>query len=167
MDQYMEYLVKKQTTGKDKGIRIVFIAIIVLTIALAIFFLNPVILIVTVILYFIYRYYVYPHTDLEYEYLYVDKTLSVDKIMAQESRKTVATYELERIELIAPENSDKLADYKGRDMQVTEYWSMDRSDGHVPYVLILDGGRQKVLMDLPEEFVKLIQSNAPRKVFLQ
>jgi hypothetical protein len=44
------------------------------------------------------------------------------------------------------------------------FWSLDTSDDHVPYAMIYEGGL-KVLLDLPKDFVKIIQNNAPRKVF--
>lgn len=162
MEQYMEHMVKKQTTMGDRAIRIVCILLIVLLAAGGIIF--PPLWFVAVVFWAIYRYFIYPLTDLEYEYLYVDKSLTVDKIMAKEKRKTIATYEIDRMELLVPANSYRLAEYRNKEMKTVGFWSLDESDDHVPFAMIYEGGL-KVLLDLPKDFVKIIQNNAPRKVF--
>ncbi len=162
MEQYMEHMVKKQTTMGDKAIRIGCILLIVLLAAAGI--LIRVLWFAAIIFFVVYRYLIYPNTDLEYEYLYVDKSLTVDKIMAKEKRKTIATYELDRMELLVPANSYRLAEYRNKDLKTVGFWSLDNSDDHVPYAMIYEGGL-KVLLDLPQDFVKIIQNNAPRKVF--
>ena len=162
MEQYMEHMVKKQTTMGDKAIRIICILLVVLLAGGG--FLIPLLWFAAIIFFVIYRYLIYPMTDLEFEYLYVDRTLTVDKIMAKEKRKTIATYELDRMELLVPANSYRLAEYRDKDMKTVGFWSLDTSDDHVPYAMIYEGGL-KVLLDLPKDFVKIIQNNAPRKVF--
>ena len=84
--------------------------------------------------------------------------------MAKEKRKDVATYDLDKMELLVPANSYRLADYKNRDLTVVDYWSLDPSEDHVPFALIYEG-KSKILLDLPADFVKIVQNNAPRKVF--
>ena len=37
-------------------------------------------------------YFVYLNADLEYEYLYLDKEITIDKVMAKSKRKKVAKY---------------------------------------------------------------------------
>ena len=49
-------------------------------------------------------------------------------------------------------------------MEVKDYSSGMDSDLHKPYALIY-AGNTKVILDLPEEFVKMVQNNGPRKVF--
>ena len=57
-------------------------------------------------------YFLNMYTDLEYEYLYLDKELSVDKIMAKSKRKRVGTYSLDRMEVFAPVYSYHLDNFK-------------------------------------------------------
>ena len=57
------------------------------------------------------------YTDLEYEYLYLDKELSVDKIMAKSKRKRVGTYSLDRMEVFAPVYSYHLDNFKNRQVK--------------------------------------------------
>lgn len=162
MDSYMEYMVKKETTGKDKAVRaICYIVIAAAALAGLVF---PLLFVGALILGIVYRYVIYPMTDLEYEYMYCDKSITVSKIMAKEKRKDVAVYDLEKMELLVPANSYRLADYKNRDLKVVDYWSLNPAEDHVPYALIYEGN-SKILLDLPADFVKIVQNNAPRKVF--
>ena len=162
MDSYMEYMVKKETTGKDKAVRA--ICYIVIAAAALAGLLFPLLFVGALILAIVYRYVIYPMTDLEYEYMYCDKSITVSKIMAKEKRKDVAVYDLEKMELLVPANSYRLADYKNRDLKVVDYWSLNPAEDHVPYALIYEGN-SKILLDLPADFVKIVQNNAPRKVF--
>ena len=162
MDSYMEYMVKKETTGKDKAVRaLCYIVIAAAALAGLVF---PLLFVGALILGIVYRYVIYPMTDLEYEYMYCDKSITVSKIMAKEKRKDVAVYDLEKMELLVPANSYRLADYKNRDLKVVDYWSLNPAEDHVPYALIYEG-KSKILLDLPADFVKIVQNNAPRKVF--
>ena len=51
-----------------------------------------------------------------------------------------------------------------RDLTVVDYWSLDPAEDHVPFALISEG-KSKILLDLPADFVKIVQNNEPRKVF--
>lgn len=164
METYIEYLVKKKTTVKDMAIRYLCLFLIVLSVVVTVLLMYPPILVITVALWAIYRYLVYPFTDIEYEYLYVDRTLTVDKIMAKEKRKTVATYEIDRLEMLAPADSYRLNEFKNREMKTVDYSSGKENTEDIRYVMIYEGGL-KIVLDLTKEFVKIIQNNSPRKVF--
>ena len=47
-------------------------------------------------------YFKLPSFDLEFEYLYVNGELDVDKIMSKTKRKRVARIDMDKVELIAP-----------------------------------------------------------------
>ena len=109
-------------------------------------------------------YFVFQWTDIEFEYLYVDKEISVDKIMAKTRRKKLLTIDVNKIEIMAPEKSHQLDSYRNRQTKVT-----DLSAGHdLPeeklYWIYYEGS-QKYLMNLTEDFANIIKGIAPRKVF--
>ncbi len=164
MDTYIEYMVKKKTTAGDMAIRYVCMFLIILSAVGAIIVMYPILLVVTVGLWAAYRYLVFPLTDIEYEYLYVDRTLTVDKIMAKEKRKTVATYEIDRLEILCPADSYRLGEFKNRELKTLDYSSGKENTEDKRYVMIYEGGL-KIVLDLTKEFVKIIQNNSPRKVF--
>lgn len=110
-------------------------------------------------------YFIFQWTDIEYEYLYLDKEISVDKIMAKTRRKKLLTIDVNKVEIIAPEKSHQLDSYRNRQTKVT-----DLSAGHdLPdqkLYWVFYEGNQKFLMNLTEDFAKTIKGIAPRKVFM-
>lgn len=104
------------------------------------------------------------NTDLEFEYLYLDKEITVDKIMGKARRKRVAVYSLDKIEILAPIKSYHLDGYKNREMKTLDYSCGFEDQPDKRYVFIYEGGT-KVIIQPTEEFVKVVKNVAPRKVF--
>lgn len=100
---------KSKTAHLGKILKVLLIALTVLSCLVMFVFIIflPVALAAGVGAYFLNMY-----TDLEYEYLYLDKELSVDKIMAKSKRKRVGTYSLDRMEVFAPVYSYHLDNFK-------------------------------------------------------
>ncbi len=94
-ESYKELLVKK-----DRGIKETLIRFLSLLPTVFLGFLTFVtgnmIFFIIVIALGVLDYFVFQWTDIEYEYLYLDKEISVDKIMAKTRRKRVATLSVER-----------------------------------------------------------------------
>ena len=164
MDAYMEHLVKKNTEPKDLVLKYGSIVLIVVITIVVFFFAAGLCILAGLGLAMAYRYLIYPLTDIEYEYLYCDKQITVSKIMAKEKRKDLETFDLDKVEMLAPSNSYRLSEFKNRQLTEVNYWSMDKTKEEPPYAMIYEGGR-KILLDLPKEFVKIVQNNEPRKVF--
>ena len=109
-------------------------------------------------------YYVGMLGEVEYEYLYIDKEFSVDKILAQTRRKKVATYTMERMEIMAPIKSYRLDNFKNRQTKDVDYsiGYEDKPDGR--YVFYYEGG-EKIIISPSEEMVKVMKNANPRKVY--
>lgn len=108
-------------------------------------------------------YFVFYLTGVEYEYLYVDKSLSVDKIIAKRTRKRVASFDLERMECCAPQGHDILKEYSGRVMDTKDFSSRYESNADKRYILIYDG-QKKVIFEPSDKLVEAIYMVSPRKV---
>lgn len=159
----MEYMVYQKRTTKAKALMMFFFILTSLC-AASMVVTRSIGLAFTVLLAWITYKFIYPLGSIEYEYLYCDKMITVDMIKAEKKRKTLAEYSLDRMELMCPLNSDRWKAYEHKNFKVYEYWSHMESDKHKPYAFIY-GGNQKIVLDLPEEFVKIVQNNAPRKVY--
>ncbi len=109
-------------------------------------------------------YFVILYTDLEFEYLYLDKEISVDKIMHQSKRKRVAVYSLDKIEIMAPIKSYHLDGYRNRQAKVCDYSSGVEGQPDRRYVFFYDG-KEKIIIEPNEDFVRIVKNAAPRKVF--
>ncbi len=110
-------------------------------------------------------YFVHLNTDIEYEYLYLDKELSVDKVMAKSKRKRVGTYQVERIEALAPIKSYHLDNYKNRMVKEIDYSIGEELQPDLRYALYYEGG-EKIILSPSVELVKAMKNVAPRKVFM-
>lgn len=100
----------------------------------------------------------------EYEYLYLDKEIGVDKVMAKSRRKKVGTYSVEKMEIFAPLNSHRLDSYRNRDTKTLDYSSGIAAQPERRYMMVCNGG-EKVILEPNEAMIKAVQSVAPRKVF--
>lgn len=162
-ETYVECLVSK---GVSTGAKFARILLVMLTAAFAILgILGFVIAMVVALVFGFAAWFVYMHTDTEYEYLYLDKEIKVDKILNKSKRKRAGLYEVERMEIFAPIHSHHLDSYKNRQVKTTDYSSGKAKQPEARYALYYDGG-QKIILEPSKEFIKAVQSIAPRKVFM-
>lgn len=160
-DSYVECLVKAKQPAWAKILKVLLVTLTVLSCLVMFVFIIflPVALVAGVGAYFLNMF-----TDLEYEYLYLDKELSVDKIMAKSKRKRIGTYSLDRMEVFAPVYSYHLDGFKNRQVKEKDYsiGEVLQPDGR--YAMYYEGG-EKIILSPNEELVKVLKSVAPRKVF--
>ena len=87
-DSYNELLVRKETDGIQKVLRVVCVIPTAIC-ALMGFGLANIIILILAIGFGVLDYFIYQWTDVEFEYLYLDKEISIDKIFAKSRRKKV------------------------------------------------------------------------------
>lgn len=102
--------------------------------------------------------------DLEYEYLYLDKEITIDKIMNKTKRKKVEVLEVDRIEIIAPIKSHHLDSYRNRNCKTVDYSIGEEKQPDNRFVMYYNGER-RIIMSPSPELLKAIRTVAPRKVF--
>lgn len=159
-DTYIELLVKKpdsKTASLLHNLMIVVGVVFFLAALYRIFFVIPAVLFLG--LSFIPNLY----TNLEYEYLYLDKELTVDRIRKETSRKTVGVYKLDNLEIMAPKGSSRMEGYK--QLQVVDY-SSGSEEGH-PYEIVAESKGQKIriLIDTSEALLSTIKKTIPRNIY--
>lgn len=162
-DSVVEVLVKRKTpTMLSVGKNI----LIVLTVLLALpfFMIGNALLLIPALIFGALAYYLYMKCNTEYEYTYFDKEIDVDVIYAMTRRKRVTTFDMTKLEVLAPVNSYHLDDYKRREVKVKDYSSGDSQAK--AYAMFL-GGNEKIIFEPSEKMVKAIANIAPRKVFTE
>lgn len=162
METYVECMVKKKANGLMSALKVLLIGITVITGLLG--FMGLIVFLIIAVVAGVGAYFVSLNANLEYEYLYVDKQLTVDKIMARTRRKKVETFDLERMEILAPIKSWHLDDYKNRQLKVVDYSSGVAQQPDIRYSMIYNG-EKRVIFEPNAEMVAAIKSIAPRKVF--
>ncbi len=109
-------------------------------------------------------FFLYSVTDVEYEYLYLDKEVSIDKVMHKSRRKKICTYSVEKMLALAPIKSYHLDEYKNMQLKVSDYSIGKEEQPDRRYAMIMEG-KERVLLSPSPEFINAIKTVAPRKVF--
>ena len=161
-DLCKEILVKRVMTTTEKILRAVLIAVTVLCIAAGLmrwpFLLTGIALAVVCC-------FLVPGFDLEYEYLYVNGELDIDKIMAKQRRKRCVSYDVANLELAAPTDSALLGRYQQqKDIRVRDYTSRMSDTDSWTLVFNSKKGWELVKLELDDEIIGDIKRRAPRKV---
>lgn len=109
-------------------------------------------------------YFVSPMLDIEYEYLYLDKSISIDKVLAKEKRSHVLDIDLNTMEIMAPISSHELDSYKAQNTEYKEYAS--GQEGAKVYCIVYNDKdtRKMVGIEPNEELLKAIKMFFPRQV---
>ena len=160
-ETYVEWMVKKKAPAYMVLLKFVLIILTVCLVLVGMIFMP---LMLVGIAFGVAAYFVNLHANLEYEYLYVDRELTVDKVMNKSRRKRVAVYEVGKMEILAPIKSWHLDNYKNRQDKVVDYSSGEEKQPDRRYVFFYDG-QKKVVLEPNLELVKAIAVVAPRKVF--
>ena len=164
-DLYKEHLVKKKQTASDKMMRVLLIGGTVL-LGLAGILLYPIFLVGALAM-GICAYIFLPGTDLEYEYLLVNRSLDIDKVMAKTKRKRVRSFDLSGVDIIAPLNSHRLDYYnQNSNIKVLDYSSGEADHKRFAFIISEEGNLSKVIFEPDEEMASLLRQSMPSKVFL-
>lgn len=109
-------------------------------------------------------YFVAPRLDVEYEYLYLDKSISIDKVIGKEKRKHVMDIDLNTMEIMAPVTSHELDSYKVQNIQYKEYASGE--EGARVYAIVCNDKDSKMMIGIEpnEEMLKVIKMFYPRQL---
>lgn len=161
-DSYVECMVKRKANPLNPLIKG---AIYALTATCAILALMgiPIMFIPTIGLGLL-IYFWMPNLDLEFEYLYLDKEITIDKVMNKQKRKRALVLDLNKMEFIAPESSHELDSYKNRNPKIKDFSSKDPEVKKQILVYNADGGTELICFEPNAEMIKAIKNVFPRKI---
>lgn len=157
---FIEQLVKRKTTSKSILAKVALIFATVIVFALSLIIPFGLILGILMVLLDIY---VFKMFDLEFEYTYIRGELSIDKIMGKERRKKAATFDLSKLEIIAPSDSYLLDSFRNCN-KVYDFTTLE--EGAKVYAMIIHGnsGYDKVLFEPNSEILSAMKDAHPRKI---
>jgi hypothetical protein len=162
-ETYVECLVKRKSSIMMKLFKYLSIMLAVCFLFLWVMGLRVVIMAIAIVFAAL-AYLLNLYGEIEYEYLYVDKELVIDRIMNRSRRKRIGTFDIGRMEILAPLKSHALDSYRSRAVKALDYSSRKEQQPEVRYAMFYDGKSQLILEPSPE-LLKAIRSVAPRKVF--
>lgn len=109
-------------------------------------------------------YFVFLNLSVEYEYLFAEGGLSVDRIMGRAKRKRIFNCDKEDVQMVAPADSFVLKDYERQGAKVKDFSSGSR-EAKV-YALIYQKGPDhfKIMFEPNEKMIKAMRRAYPRKL---
>lgn len=161
-ETYVECLVKSQSNIFVKLGKIVLIMLTVIFVLLAMVGFWPAF--IAMIVTGVGAYFAWLYADVEYEYLYLDRELTIDRILGKSRRKRIGTYSLDRIEILAPIKSWHLDNYKNRQTKNVDYSIKVEEKPDRRYLMYYEGNLKITLSPSPE-MVSAMRNVAPRKIF--
>lgn len=161
MNEFLiEQLVKRNqtiaTTLKKAGLIAVTVLSAFLTLAI------PILTVVTVILIFVDSF-LFKRMNVEYEYVYFNGDLDIDKIMNMQSRKKQFSTNIKEMEVIAPSGSPELHSYQR--LKTLDFSTLNPEDKVYEMVTSFKGETVRVLFNPNEKILNEMKNMAPRKVF--
>lgn len=161
-DAVIEVLVDKKVSPMMKFAQVMLIVMTVLFVLAS--FIFGLVALIPGIVFGVLSYFVGLRTKVEYEYAYFDKELDVDVIYSMQKRKKVATFDITKLEVLAPAKSYHLDEFKNRTVKTYDFSSNKEENQGEVYVMYLNGS-DKVIFEPTEKMVQAIYNVAPRKVF--
>ncbi len=171
MDIFIEHMVKKKKTAKDYIKMVLCILTIIGMLALmACSMVVPYIGLILftlcgIIIYILGR--VASAINTEYEYIFTNGALDVDKIIAARRRRRMTSLNARSIEILAKVDSDRIDSYLNNREVKRKYACTDVYDDGVYFVIYSDDKRKYMLLFNPnEEILDGFKRLNPQKVFL-
>lgn len=161
-DSYVECMVEGKTSF---GMKFLKYLLIFLTVVFILIGIMSTLFLFVAIAFGAGAYFASIYSDVEYEYLYLDKEITVDKVYGKQKRKRVGVYPMDKIEIMAPMNSWHLDDYKNRQCKVSDYSSGVAQQPEKRYVFFFNG-EEKIIFEPSEAMVKMARNAGMRKVFM-
>ena len=161
-DAYYECMVQRKTPGYMIFLKIVLIILTVLSGLLS--FVGLPIMIFLAAAFGVGIYFTVTYSDVEFEYLYLDKEITVDRVFHKSRRNRVKVYELDKIEIMAPLKSWHLDSYKNRTFKLVDLSSGVEEMPEKRYTFYYNG-EEHVIFEPDDHFIKMVKNAAPRKVF--
>lgn len=107
-------------------------------------------------------YFVHQNADVEFEYAHTNGDLDIDKVIANSSRKRVASVDLSRVEIVASVDSPELERYEG--LRIADYSAKDPENPPYGMVCTVKGNRKLLLLQLDEKMLASLSKWMPSKV---
>ncbi len=162
-EAFKELLIKQKENKKDKLLGTVMVVAAVIS-AVSGLLMHP-LFFLGAVAFGILSYVVYfRKMKVEYEYTYMDRELRIDRIYNESKRKSIVVLDLNKMEILAKENSYHLDGYKNRTAKEWDFSTgLEDSEDLQTYVLYY-AGTDKYYLSMTEDFMKAIRLIMPHKV---
>ena len=162
-DTYVEWLVKRKEPVYAWPVRIVMVVLCLFALLVALMKFWGILLLAAV---GAGTFFLFQMLNIEFEYLYIDGSLSIDKILGKARRKKVIECAKEQLLMAAPLDSFVLKDYETKDTKVIDC-SSGRKEGKI-YAFIYQKGSQhiKLILEPNDKMLQAVRYTSPQKIVL-
>ncbi|NLZ81692.1 MAG: hypothetical protein GX913_07850 [Clostridiales bacterium] len=162
---YTEWIVKKKTPVYAIPAKI---AMIILTGIPALLALTGIVwwMIIPAVIFGYITYRLFMNWDIEYEYVFVNGELDIDKIMGKSRRRRCLTIDMEDIEIIAAEGSHFLDSYKNKKCKQMDFSSSIKENKKYLIYGNHKNESTRIVFEPNEKMLDNMRSVSPRKVNL-
>ncbi len=158
-DIYTEQLLKKQSSSKDNRIKFI---LIVLTLGVVVMTLGNPLWLLGIFIMIGVDVWVFRSLNVEYEYLYINGNLDIDKIMSKSRRKKVFEMEINDLDVMALRGEAELKMYQG--LKAQDYSSGNTNSRQYEMIVIQNGEKKRIIFEPNDVIVDGMRMLAPRKV---
>lgn len=164
MDElYVEQIVKKEENKFAGLVKAAVIAVVVILFLAGVMTMHSVLMLLGIVVGFAGFYFIFPRLSVEFEYLYVSKELTIDKIYNKETRKLAGEWNLTSMELFAPVNSSAFDEYRNRTGN-TELDFTSGTNEEAKYAIVINDKKLTIIYIEPDDELKAaIKSQFPRQ----
>ncbi|MCR5321968.1 MAG: DUF6106 family protein [Lachnospiraceae bacterium] len=162
---YTEHYVKRAPSPLQRIGKIAMIAVSVLLLLFGIMLASGILAFLGVVA-IAASYFLMPMFNADYEYIFVDGQIDFDKISGGEKRKNMLRIDLDNIDIMAPEKSYRLDNYRNQQgLSIKDFTS--NTEGPDRYCIFISHNGEKMLIKFEpsEKMIEFSKQKAPRKVF--
>jgi hypothetical protein len=158
---YYEKIVYRKKTKKDDLISLAVVSVTLAICIVSYYFLRNLSFIIWLgVIYACYR--IITSRKFDYEYIFVEDTMTIDKIINKSRRKNIFTHSLKDFEILAYKDSDHIKEYSDNVQQVIDA-SAPGSENTVFGVAYFKSMRTLVYFEADERIEDFIQKYAKHK----
>lgn len=162
---FHEWMIKRKNTPIGIMLRILVILLCVSSVFLF-SVLGPIAFILGVLFAYGIRY-IFQMTSVEYEYSYLSGECQIDKICGKMKRKGCGKIEMEKVDIVAPEESEALKEYEKKVYKLRDFSSREKDADRYVAFQRCDEGLIKVIFEPNDDIIREMQNVAPRKVIIK
>lgn len=156
---YTELLVKRKPGAKEKIIKILLAAMVILSLPAIVTYTFGLLIVAIVVAFAIFM---FIRLDIEFEYLYFNGDLDIDIIYRKTKRKKVYSMNVSDLEMLAPVQSMEVKHYEK--LRTFDYSSGVKNVNAYVMIVSKNGQKERIVFEPNEKIIEDLYYRAPRKV---
>ena len=164
-DRYCEYLISQKPTAANIAKVIVFAVLMLVCAVIGMKILWLVC--IPAVLFGVLLCFSVQKIRQEFEYLILDRELSVDAIYGRSRRKKIMNCPLKKVVLFAPEDSTEFAPYRRQGLKLHDFSTRQPGDVHYAMVCQNESGTIAFRLTPNEEMLSILAYELPRGIFVR